>query len=150
METSYELVSRQFNSLIEVGATCSSNIIGPNEVMTLSLDALHKMHGAGSACSKRNSAYESIQYNGHSNLDTILNHQEHRWRRQIWDKAFSTKCQLHQVHHFSFAVLRSLYIFSSRGIRALRSRSSIRMVREIGNSPGPAHQHLTIFYPNTV
>ncbi|EHK47065.1 hypothetical protein TRIATDRAFT_194962 [Trichoderma atroviride IMI 206040] len=59
--------------------------------MALSLDAQHKVHVAGSACSKRNSAYEAVNYNGHANLDTIMNHKDHRWRRQIWDKAFSTK-----------------------------------------------------------
>ncbi|KAH8124571.1 hypothetical protein ACSS6W_007787 [Trichoderma asperelloides] len=65
--------------------------IGPNELMALSIDAQQKIHGAGSPCSKQNSAYESVNYNGHPNLDTILNHKDHRWRRQIWDKAFSTK-----------------------------------------------------------
>ncbi|KAL6898691.1 cytochrome P450 [Trichoderma evansii] len=65
--------------------------IGPNEVMTLSIDALQKVHGAGSQCSKQNTPYETVNYNGHLNLDSITNHKDHRWRRQIWDKAFSTK-----------------------------------------------------------
>lgn len=79
---------------MKVGVTCLSIIIGPNELMALSLDAQHKIHEAGTACSKRNSAYESISYNGHPNVETIMNHSEHRRRRQIWDKAFSTKGQL--------------------------------------------------------
>lgn len=65
---------------------------GPNEVMTLSIDALQKVHGAGSQCSKQNTPYEAVAYKGYPNLDTVLNHKDHRWRRQVWDKAFSTKC----------------------------------------------------------
>lgn len=118
--------------------------------MALSLDAQHKVHGAGSRCSKRDTPYEAVDYNGHPNLDTILNHQDHRWRRQIWDKAFSTKCQLHIASIHSFHVLKPLSIISGRNIRALRSRSGIRMARETGISPGTAHQYLAIFHSDTV
>ncbi|KAM0261045.1 hypothetical protein ACHAQJ_002484 [Trichoderma viride] len=65
--------------------------IAPNEVMVSSIDALQKVHLAGTRCSKRSTPYEVIDYKGHSNLDTILNREEHRWRRQVWDKAFNTK-----------------------------------------------------------
>lgn len=148
-ETSYELVSLQLNNYVEIRLMCSSIAIGPNELMSLSLDAQHKIHGAGSQCSKRDSPYEAVNYKGHPNLDTILNHKDHRWRRQIWDKAFSTKCQLHQIHHL-FPVLKCLYINSSRNIRALRSRSSVRMAREIRISSGSVHQYFTIFHFDTI
>jgi hypothetical protein len=117
--------------------------------MALSLDAQQKMHGAGSQCSKRDTAYVAVNYNGHQNLDSIMNHKDHRWRRQIWDKAFSTKCQLHQVH-CSFPITKILNIISLRSIRAVRSRSSTRMAREARVSPGPAHQHLIILHSNTI
>ncbi|KAL7787138.1 cytochrome P450 [Trichoderma ceciliae] len=64
---------------------------GPNELMLLSIDALQKVHGAGSKCSKRNTVYEVVHYEGCPNIDSILNRDDHRWRRQIWDRAFNTK-----------------------------------------------------------
>lgn len=57
----------------------------------LSVDALQKIHGAHSKCSKRNTLYETMGYNGCPNLDSMLDRGDHRWRRQVWDKAMNTK-----------------------------------------------------------
>ncbi|KAK5991698.1 Cytochrome P450 monooxygenase orf5 [Cladobotryum mycophilum] len=65
--------------------------IGPNELLILSLDAQQKVHGAHSKCSKRRTMYEVIHYNGALNLDSIMDRDEHRWRRQVWDKAIGTR-----------------------------------------------------------
>ncbi|UKZ52617.1 hypothetical protein TrVGV298_006398 [Trichoderma virens] len=63
----------------------------PNELIVLSTDAQQKIHAASSQCSKKDTAYEAINYKGYQNIETILTREEHRWRRQVWDKAFNTK-----------------------------------------------------------
>ncbi|KAL7931819.1 cytochrome P450 [Trichoderma chlorosporum] len=63
----------------------------PNELLVLSTDALQKVHGFSSPCSKHNSPYEVVDYKGHLNIESIANREEHRWRRQIWDKSFNAK-----------------------------------------------------------
>ncbi|KAL6695643.1 cytochrome P450 [Trichoderma pleuroticola] len=63
----------------------------PNELIVLSTDAQQKLFGAGTRCSKENTSYESVDYKGFQNLEAMTNREEHRKRRQIWDKALSTK-----------------------------------------------------------
>ncbi|KAM6480632.1 cytochrome P450 [Trichoderma sp. SZMC 28011] len=63
----------------------------PNELIVLSTDAQQKVFGVGTRCSKENTSYESVAYKGFQNLEAATNREEHRKRRQIWDKAFSTK-----------------------------------------------------------
>ncbi|KAL7908177.1 cytochrome P450 [Trichoderma velutinum] len=65
--------------------------IAPNELIVLSTDAQQKVHGSGTRCRKENTAYESVDYKGFQNLEGMVDREEHRRRRQIWDKAFSTK-----------------------------------------------------------
>lgn len=35
--------------------------------------------------------YNVIHYKGEYNLDTILDREEHRWRRQVWERAMTSK-----------------------------------------------------------
>ncbi|PTB63052.1 cytochrome P450 [Trichoderma citrinoviride] len=65
--------------------------IAPNELIFLSIDTQQKLHAATTRCSKRESVYEVLHYEGHLSLETLLSRDEHRRRRQIWDKAFNTK-----------------------------------------------------------
>jgi hypothetical protein len=60
-----------------------------------SVDAMTEVHGSSAKCYKGNS-YTSLEY-GHGrvlNVDCIADKAEHRYRRQIWDKAFTTKGRL--------------------------------------------------------
>ncbi|KAH8812322.1 cytochrome P450 [Xylogone sp. PMI_703] len=65
--------------------------IGPSELMIMSLDAQQKIHGAQSRCSKRETFFEVIGYKGSPNLNSMGNREEHRWRRQVWDKAMNSQ-----------------------------------------------------------
>lgn len=64
----------------------------PNELFILSTDAITKIHASKSGCRKRNAGlYNVLHYKGEYNLDSILDREEHRWRRQIWERAMTTK-----------------------------------------------------------
>ncbi|RFU25190.1 hypothetical protein B7463_g11145, partial [Scytalidium lignicola] len=65
--------------------------IAPNELLIVSLDAQQKVHTTQSKVDKKNTLYNFINYKGVHNLDSILDREEHRWRRQVWDKALNTK-----------------------------------------------------------
>ncbi|KAK3356649.1 cytochrome P450 [Lasiosphaeria hispida] len=66
--------------------------IGPNELLILSTDAIPKIHSAKSGCRKRDAGiYNIVTYKGEYNLDSILDREEHRWRRQVWERAMTTK-----------------------------------------------------------
>ncbi|KAH8799714.1 cytochrome P450 [Xylogone sp. PMI_703] len=65
--------------------------IAPNELLIVSLDAQQKIHNTQSKVNKKNTLYDFMHYNGAHNLDSILDKEEHRWRRQVWDKALNTK-----------------------------------------------------------
>ncbi|KAK4447358.1 Tryprostatin B 6-hydroxylase [Podospora aff. communis PSN243] len=65
----------------------------PNELMILSSAGIPPIHASKSGCRKRNAGvYNVIHYKGEYNLDSILDREEHRWRRQVWEKAMTTKC----------------------------------------------------------
>jgi len=50
------------------------------------------VHGSQSSCRKRNAGvYDFIHYKGSYNLDSILDREEHRPRRQIWERAMTTR-----------------------------------------------------------
>ena len=57
----------------------------------LSTDVVEKVHGGRSKCDKRGTRAEWFKFKGKPNLDSIIERDEHRWRRQVWEKAFSTK-----------------------------------------------------------
>ncbi len=57
----------------------------------LSTDAVEKVHGGRSKCDKRGTRAEWFTFKGKPNLDSIIGRDQHRWRRQVWEKAFSTK-----------------------------------------------------------
>ncbi|KAK0610800.1 cytochrome P450 [Immersiella caudata] len=64
----------------------------PNELMILSSAAIPPIHASKSGCRKRNAGvYNVVHYKGEYNLDSILDREEHRWRRQVWEKAMTTK-----------------------------------------------------------
>lgn len=65
--------------------------IGPNELMILRADAIAKLHASKSGCRKRNAGvYNVITFKGEPNLDSILDREPHRWRRQVWERAMTT------------------------------------------------------------
>lgn len=65
--------------------------LAPNELLLVSIDAQQKIHGAQAKTSKKNTFYDFVNYHGAQNLDSILNREEHRWRRQVWDRAMNGK-----------------------------------------------------------
>ncbi|KAK5651342.1 hypothetical protein OQA88_12575 [Cercophora sp. LCS_1] len=66
--------------------------IAPNELLILSSTAIPTIHASKSGCRKRNAGvYNVVHYNGAHNLDSILDREEHRWRRQIWERAVTSK-----------------------------------------------------------
>jgi len=69
---------------------------GPNELCIFSPSAHNKIHGPHSQCSKAGTAYEALLFNGEPNLDSMVDHETHRWRRQIWDKALASTTALNQ------------------------------------------------------
>lgn len=64
--------------------------IAPNEIMIRHIDALAKVHGGASRCTK-GMVYDNLQLFGVKNLDGIADRPAHRLRRQVWDKAFGTR-----------------------------------------------------------
>lgn len=94
-----EWVEKYGSSIIRIGrvnhslrATPSANPrSAPNELLLVSVDAQQKVHGAQAKTSKKNTFYDFVNYHGAPNLDTILNREEHRWRRQVWDRAMNGK-----------------------------------------------------------
>ncbi|KAH8898737.1 cytochrome P450 [Thozetella sp. PMI_491] len=67
--------------------------IGPNELLIRSVDAIQKIHGAQSKCNKAGTFYEFVTFNGVHNLDSMPRLEQHRWRRQVWDRALNSKAQ---------------------------------------------------------
>ncbi|GAB1318032.1 Cytochrome P450 E-class, group IV [Madurella fahalii] len=66
--------------------------IAPNELFIVSSEAIPKIHASKSGCKKRDTGiYDVILYKGESNLVSMLNHEEHRWRRQVWERAMTKK-----------------------------------------------------------
>ncbi|KAK0710627.1 cytochrome P450 [Lasiosphaeris hirsuta] len=66
--------------------------IAPNELLILSTDAIPKIHSSKSGCRKRDAGiYNVVTYKGEYNLDSILDREEHRWRRRVWERAMTTK-----------------------------------------------------------
>ncbi|KAL6855681.1 cytochrome P450 [Trichoderma novae-zelandiae] len=65
--------------------------VAPNELIVLSTDAQQKLHAAGSRCSKRETVYEVLDFEGFLNIESMVDREGYRWRRQVWDKAFNTK-----------------------------------------------------------
>lgn len=59
----------------------------------MSIDAIQKVHGAGSRCNKSQELYSLLTTKGELNLDSIGNREDHRRRRQVWDKAMNSKCK---------------------------------------------------------
>ncbi|KAK4455098.1 Tryprostatin B 6-hydroxylase [Podospora aff. communis PSN243] len=68
--------------------------VGPNDLAILSTDALPTLHSSKSKCTKRHAGiYSVVHYNGTPNLDSITDREEHRWRRQVWERAMTTSAQ---------------------------------------------------------
>lgn len=64
--------------------------IAPNEVMIRDIDALAKIHGGASRCTK-GMIYDNLHLFGVKNLDGIEDRATHRLRRRVWDKAFGPR-----------------------------------------------------------
>ncbi|KAL0935946.1 cytochrome p450 [Colletotrichum truncatum] len=81
--------------------------VGPNAISVVNLDAFNKIHGPQAKSSKRGSGfYDSLVSFGERNLDVILDNDEHRDRRKIWDLALGTKA-LEKYEVETRAVLRT-------------------------------------------
>ena len=79
-------------SAVSFGLGFSDSIKGPNELLLLSSDGIPAIHSSKSKCTKRNAGiYNVIHYKGERNIDAILDPEEHRPRRQVWERAMSTK-----------------------------------------------------------
>jgi len=66
--------------------------IAPNELLVLNSAAIPAIHAAKSGCRKRNAGvYDVLHYNGAYNLDSILDREEHRWRRRVWERGMTTQ-----------------------------------------------------------
>jgi hypothetical protein len=64
--------------------TCS----GPMDLMLRSGEAVQKVMGANSPCTKRGmGVFEIFDLHGGFSLEAILDTDSHRTRRQIWDRA---------------------------------------------------------------
>ena len=76
-----------------------SFLAGPSELTVLSIDAISKVHGALSKCTKKHTGlYDVFSYKGMKNLDGITEPREHRDRRRIWDKAMTKQCTSISYH----------------------------------------------------
>ncbi|KAK4213205.1 Tryprostatin B 6-hydroxylase [Rhypophila decipiens] len=66
--------------------------VAPNELYILQPSAIQLIHGAKSGCRKRNAGvYNVVTYKGEHNLDSMLDREDHRWRRQVWERSLTTK-----------------------------------------------------------
>ncbi|ROW11442.1 hypothetical protein VMCG_01185 [Cytospora schulzeri] len=72
--------------------------IAPNEIMIRNIDALAKVHGGASRCSK-GMVYDNLQLFSVKNLDGIDDRPSHRLRRKVWDKAFGPRSlEVYETH----------------------------------------------------
>ncbi len=63
-----------------------------NELLLTNIEAITKVYGPGTRCTKRNAGhYEFIDFRGEYNVDALMEREEHRPRRRIWENALSTK-----------------------------------------------------------
>lgn len=69
---------------------------GPNEIHVRSVDVLLAVNGAGSKCSKGVS-YDPLDEKGEYPLAVTRDKIHHKHRRQVWEKAFSTKGNVHPL-----------------------------------------------------
>jgi hypothetical protein len=91
METLCELVRANAT----FGWTCffaDYALTGPNELMVLSLDALSKLHAADSRC-RKSALFDIIEYKGSHSLHSLVDRQEHRDRRRVWERAMTEDCE---------------------------------------------------------
>ncbi|KAK4228689.1 Tryprostatin B 6-hydroxylase [Podospora fimiseda] len=66
--------------------------VAPNELYIATSDAIDKIHASRSKCRKKDAGvYNALESKGQFNLDGILTREEHRWRRQVWERAMTTK-----------------------------------------------------------
>ncbi|KAK4168375.1 Tryprostatin B 6-hydroxylase [Cladorrhinum sp. PSN259] len=66
--------------------------VAPNELYIVSSDAVDKIHASRSKCRKKDAGvYNALESQGQFNLDGILTREEHRWRRQVWERTVTTK-----------------------------------------------------------
>jgi hypothetical protein len=62
------------------------------DLMLRSADAVQKVMGAKSLCTKRGiGLFDALNVNGGHSVEAILDSEEHRWRKQIWDRAMSNR-----------------------------------------------------------
>lgn len=79
-------------SIYGFGCLVANRNEAPNELFIVSSDAIPKIHASKSGCSKRGTGvYDVVNYKGESNLDSMVHHEDHRWRRQVWERAMTKK-----------------------------------------------------------
>ncbi|OHF00837.1 L-ornithine-N5-monooxygenase [Colletotrichum orchidophilum] len=66
--------------------------VGPNDISVVNLDAINKIHGPQTKCTKHNTGfYDALVTRGELNLDSLWHNEVHRDRRKIWDQALGSK-----------------------------------------------------------
>jgi cytochrome P450 family 628 len=99
---------------------------GPNELSIRNVATLLAVNGPGSKCSK-GVFYEPLHEHGEYPLAVTRDKMHHKQRRQVWDKAFSTKCML--LSCFSLQNTRpNTPGLSSQSLRTPREIFSRRLV----------------------
>jgi hypothetical protein len=62
------------------------------DLMLRSADAVQKVMGSQSLCTKRGiGLFDALTINGEHSVEAILDTDEHRWRKQVWDRAMSNR-----------------------------------------------------------
>ncbi|KAK0641738.1 cytochrome P450 [Cercophora newfieldiana] len=122
--------------------------IAPNELLILSSAAIPAIHAAKSGCRKRNAGvYNVVHYNGAYNLDSILDREEHRWRRQVWERAMTTKALTvyeQSTREICHTWLSQLAGFSSKGTAVDTSLFSLLITFDHMGKIGFSHDFKTI------
>ncbi|SPO04003.1 uncharacterized protein DNG_06686 [Cephalotrichum gorgonifer] len=66
--------------------------VAPNELSIVRVDAVRKIHGATTRCTKTNTGvYEYNRFRGVADLEFVTDRSEHRERRRVWHRATGKK-----------------------------------------------------------
>ncbi|KAI3534291.1 L-ornithine-N5-monooxygenase [Colletotrichum filicis] len=81
--------------------------VGRNDISVVNLDAITKIHGPQTKCTKRNTGfYDALRTKGELNLDSLSHNEVHRDRRKVWDQALGSKA-LEKYEEETRTVLRT-------------------------------------------
>ncbi|KAK0747207.1 cytochrome P450 [Schizothecium vesticola] len=122
--------------------------VAPNELFVLNSGAIPTIHAAKSGCRKRDAGvYNVVHYNGAYNLDSILDREEHRGRRRVWERGMMTQAlttyetSTRQICH---TWLSQLDVFSAEGRAINTSLFSLLVTFDHMGKIGFSHDFNTI------